>query len=84
VYLKDLGLRPGDILHSGEQVSVFVKDRGIVGVLDPEDLVFQAQPGGPAFVALKDNGYFPTALRAFRWSGTESSFENKKGFRPAQ
>jgi hypothetical protein len=67
VHISSLGLKPGDILHSGEQVSVFYKAQGASGILNQEDLVFQAQPGGPAISTLRENGYYPSALKAYRW-----------------
>jgi len=60
-------LAPGDIIHFGEQVSVFYSDRGIPGVLDPEDQVFQSFETFPQIVSIKDCGFSEKWLRIFRW-----------------
>jgi len=61
------GLEPGDIVHFGEQVSVFYADAGVPGVLDKDDLLIQCYLGGPEITSIEDSGFFHKAARIFRW-----------------
>lgn len=59
----------GEILHFGTQVSVFLEDRGIEGVMDSEDLLIQSWFSGPHVCTLEENGFYPLPARIFRWPG---------------
>lgn len=63
------GLGRGDVLHQRTQVSVFLEDRGIPGLLDSEDLVIQSWFDGPMICALGENGFAGLPLRVMRWRG---------------
>lgn len=67
VPIGDEGLRPGDILHFRVQVSVFLEDAGIPGLLDPQDLVIQSWFDGPMICTLEENGFYGLPLRVLRW-----------------
>ncbi len=64
----DEGLRQGDILHFGAQVSVFLEDRGISGVLDSDDLLIQSWFQGTHVCTIGENGFFGMPVRLFRWA----------------
>lgn len=61
------GLNPGDILHSGVQVSVFYRDCGVIGYLDPDDLVIQSWFDGPLICTIRENGFHPRPLTPYRF-----------------
>jgi hypothetical protein len=61
------GIHPGDILHFGQQVSVFYEDRGARGILDADDLCFQSWGKTPQIVSIRDCGFFQLPLQAMRW-----------------
>jgi hypothetical protein len=61
------GLEPGDIVHFGEQVSVFFADTGIVGILDKDDLLIQCYLGGPTITRIEESGFFHRSARIFKW-----------------
>jgi hypothetical protein len=61
------GLRPGDIVHFGEQVSVFYSDAGIKGVFDKDDLLLQCYGSRPTITTLKDSGFYHLPLHIYRW-----------------
>lgn len=63
----DGGLQPGDIVHFGEQVSVFYSDAGIKGVLDKDDLLLQCYGSRPTLTTLEDSGFYHLPLRIYRW-----------------
>lgn len=63
------GLLPGDILHFGEQVSVFYRDEGVKSLLDKDDLLIQSYGKGPHVTTLEKGGFFHRAVRVFRWRG---------------
>ena len=65
------GLAPGHIVHFGAQVSVFLEDRGVIGTLDPEDMLIQSWFDGPHVCAIRENGFYHLPLRLYRWSGSE-------------
>lgn len=65
--IKTLGITPGDILHFDTQVSVFYKDQGILGILDPEDLLIQAYYGGVKITTLKESGFTSRTFRIYSW-----------------
>lgn len=67
------GIRPGDLLHFRCQVSVFLEDAGVPGVLDPQDIVIQSWFDGPMVCTLEENGFYGLPLRVFRWGRTTSS-----------
>jgi hypothetical protein len=60
-------LVPGDILHFKERVSVFYKDRGVLGVLDQDDLVIQSYGTGPYITTLEKNSFYGRKVRVMRW-----------------
>lgn len=70
-YITIKKLAPGDILHFKEQVSVFYKDMGILGVLDKDDLVIQSYGTGPYITTLEKNGFYGRKVRAMRWNSSE-------------
>jgi hypothetical protein len=61
------GLEPGDIVHFGEQVSVFYADAGVTGVLDEDDLLIQCYLAGPEIKRIKDSGFAHRRARLFKW-----------------
>lgn len=65
------GLVPGDIVHFGTQVSVFLEDKGVIGTLDPEDMLIQSWFDGPHVCAIRDCGFYHLPLRVFRWAASE-------------
>lgn len=68
VPVGDAGLVPGDILHQCTQVSVFLEDRGVEGLLDSGDLVIQSWFDGPMICTLGENGFHGIPLMVMRWS----------------
>ena len=70
VKIGDNGLKPGDIIHFGEQVSVFYQDRGIKGILDKDDYLFQSYRNSPHVTTLVQSGFYHKAIRVFRWAGS--------------
>lgn len=66
-HVGDGGLCPGDILHFGAQVSVFLEDRGIPGILDSEDIVIQSWFNGPHICTIEENGFFGLPVKLYRW-----------------
>lgn len=60
-------IEPGDIIHFGEQVSVFYADAGRPGVLDKDDLLIQCYLGGPTITRIEDSGFFHRPVRIFKW-----------------
>ncbi len=61
------GLETGDILHFGEQVSVFYADAGIPGLLDKDDYLIQCYQGGPLITTIEKSGFYQKPVRIFRW-----------------
>ena len=61
------GARPGDLLHFGEQVSVFEMDRGIRGELDAGDLILQSWGATPHSIVIRNCGFFDRPVRLYRW-----------------
>ena len=61
------GLMPGDLVHFGEQVSVFARDLGIRGIFDSRDLLLQSWFGGTGYWRVRECGFFGRPLRVFRW-----------------
>lgn len=62
------GLMPGDIVHFGEQVSVFARDLGAGGVFDSEDLLLQSWFDGTGYRTVRECGFFRRPLRVYRWA----------------
>ena len=60
-------LQPGCILHFGEQVSVFLSDEGVEGLLDSDDLLFQSWFDGPHICRVGENGFPGNPVRIYRW-----------------
>lgn len=65
--IGNTGIKPGDILHYGSQVAVFFEDRGIIGVLDGEDIVMQSYGETVHFATLSDNAQMFGWFEVFRW-----------------
>jgi len=61
------GLQSGDIVHFGEQVSVFYSDAGIKGVLDKDDLLLQCYGSRPTITTLNNSGFYHLPLYIYRW-----------------
>ena len=57
----------GDILHFRSQVSIFLEDKGIPGVLDSQDLLIQSWFNGTHICRIEDNGFTDYPLRLYRW-----------------
>jgi hypothetical protein len=62
------GIQPGDILHFGQQVSVFYADRGTSGCLDGDDLCFQSWGKTPEIISIRHCGFYHLPLRGMRWN----------------
>ena len=60
-------LRKGDIIHFGDQVSVFFEDQGAPGLLDSSDLLLQCWIGGPCFCTVAESGFADLPVRVYRW-----------------
>lgn len=61
------GIRPGDILHFGPQVSIFYEDRGVRGKLDAADLLLESWGEPPHITTLRNCGFYQCPVRAMRW-----------------
>ncbi len=61
------GIERGDIVHFGEQVSVFYEDLGIKGFLDKDDLLFQCYKDAPHITSIANSGFYPKPIRIFKW-----------------
>ncbi len=61
------GIVPGDIVHFGAQVSVFLEDRGAPGVLDPDDMLIQSWFDGPHVCTVSESGFYRLPVKLFRW-----------------
>lgn len=61
------GVEPGDIIHFGEQVSVFYKDAGFEGLLDSRDSILQCYVPAPHYTTLEHSGFFHLPIRVFKW-----------------
>lgn len=57
----------GDILHFRSQVSIFLEDKGIPGILDTEDLLIQSWFDGTHICCIADNGFTDYPMRLYRW-----------------
>ncbi len=65
--IGESGIVPGDILHFGTQVSIFLVDRGVIGFVDVEDLLIQSWFTGTHICTIRDSGYFDRSIRFFKW-----------------
>ena len=61
------GIIPGDIVHFGTQVSIFLEDKGIIGFVDAEDMLIQSWFTGTHICTIRDSGYFDMPVRFFKW-----------------
>ena len=61
------GLQAGDIVHFGEQVSVFYRDAGVIGLFDRDDLLLQCYGTQPKVTAVKDCGFYSLPVRVYQW-----------------
>lgn len=57
----------GDVIHFGEQVSIFYEDRGIKGVLDSKDLVIQSWFNQPGIFTIYNCGFWGEPIRVYKW-----------------
>jgi hypothetical protein len=67
----DGGLAVGDIVHFGEQVSVFYEDLGIKGLLDKDDLLLQSWEETPYATTIEKSGFYHKPIRIFKWKQKE-------------
>lgn len=67
VKVNEEGIQPGDIIHFGEQVSIFYDDKGIVGVLDGEDLLIQSYYNEPEIVSIENSGFYGYPIKVYRF-----------------
>jgi hypothetical protein len=67
VHVGQSHLSPGDIIHFGEQVSVFCRDLGIPGILDSKDLVIQSWFNQPGIFSLENCGFFGNPVQVYKW-----------------
>lgn len=65
-------MRPGDILHYGEQVQVVFQDRGRPGFSDPEDLVIQSWHPWPRIVTRDSSGWENRPFQVYRFRADAS------------
>ena len=61
------GIERGDIVHFGDQVSVFYEDLGVNGLLDKDDLLFQCYKDAPHITSIANSGFYPKPIRIFKW-----------------
>jgi hypothetical protein len=61
------GITAGDIVHFGEQVSVFYQDSGVKGLLDKDDLLFQCYKDAPHITTIEKSGFYHKPIRVFKW-----------------
>lgn len=62
----------GDILHFRSQVSIFLEDRGIQGILDVNYMIIQSWFDGVHICRIQDNGFTEYPLRLYRWKEPEA------------
>jgi hypothetical protein len=65
------GIERGDIVHFGDQVSVFYEDLGINGFLDKDDLLFQCYKDAPHVTSIANSGFYPKPIRTFKWKNEQ-------------
>ena len=65
------GIERGDIVHFGDQVSVFYEDLGVKGFLDKDDLLFQCYKDAPHVTSILNSGFYNKPLRIFKWINGE-------------
>lgn len=61
------GIKPGDILHFGAQVSVFYQDRGVRGKLDAADLLLESWGSTPHVTTIRQCGFYQFPVHPMRW-----------------
>ena len=71
VLVGEGGLERGNLVHFGVQVSVFLEDRGVIGMLDPEDMLIQSWFDGPHVCIIRESGFYDLPVRLYKWAGTE-------------
>lgn len=67
VKINEESIQPGDIVHFGEQVSVFYEDKGIIGVFDGEDLLIQSYYNEPEIVSIEKSGFYGYPIKIYRF-----------------
>jgi hypothetical protein len=65
--LSQNGVKEGDILHFGDQVSILFEDRGRKGLLDPDDLMLYTYNHPPKISSLRDSEFRNRPLKVYRW-----------------
>ena len=63
--IKDGAIEKGIIISFREQISALYEDRGIIGILDSEDLLIQSWFDGPLIVSIKENGFWGYPLKVY-------------------
>ncbi|MEO0899652.1 MAG: hypothetical protein AAFY71_24795 [Bacteroidota bacterium] len=69
-YMEELPfdqLRPGDIIHFGDQVSVLYEDVNPIGKLNAEDILIQAFEERVRKVSWKESGFYGRPYKPLRW-----------------
>jgi hypothetical protein len=61
------GIQPGDIIHFGQQVSVFIKDEGVCGYLDVNDIVFESWGNTPREISIARSDFSRLSIQVYRW-----------------
>lgn len=79
--VRDGQMRPGDLLHYGEQVQVVLEDRGRKGFSDPEDLVIQSWKPFPRIVRRDSSGWEGHPFRIHRFRADDSGKAPEEGSR---
>jgi hypothetical protein len=77
------GITRGDIVHFGEQVSVFYEDLGVKGFLDKDDLLFQSYKDGPHITSIATSGFYQKPLKIFKWKNDEMKINGSRDFEKA-
>lgn len=65
--IEENELKAGDIIHFGEQVSVFYEDKGTIAKFDAEDILCQSYGSTVYFTSYKDCGFYGRSCRFYRW-----------------
>ena len=60
-------LQAGDIVHFGEQVSVFYHDAGVKGIFDKDDLLLQCYGSRPTITTAKESGFYHLPVHIYKW-----------------
>ena len=69
-YLDEINeseLKKGDIVHFGEQVSLFFEDKGIINKFDKDDILLQSYDSTAYFTTVENCGFYHYPKRFYRW-----------------